>query len=108
MTVLVLPRASPTVKAIGTPLVTKTESFCLDDAAIATFAQIFDSDPEAPILPNIHCQSMLSILEKFGACSLRLNSISDELTISSMWHETGARLDGTIKEFSNHRTPGPE
>lgn len=79
----------------------------LDDAAIATFAQIFDSDPEAPILPNIHCQSMLSILEKFGACSLRLNSISDELTISSMWHETGARLDGTIKEFSNHRTQAP-
>lgn len=50
---------------------------------------------------------MLSILEKFGACSLRLNSISDELTISSMWHETGARLDGTIKEFSNHRTQAP-
>lgn len=79
----------------------------LDDAAIATFAQIFDSDPEAPILPNIHCQSLLSILEKFGACSLRLNSISDELTISSMWHETGARLDGTIKEFPNHRTQAP-
>lgn len=79
----------------------------LDSTAIATFAQIFDSDPEAPILPNIHCQSLLSILEKFGACSLRLNSISDELTISSMWHETGARLDGTIKEFPNHRTQAP-
>ena len=63
--------------------------------------------PEAPILLNIHCQSLLSILEKFGACSLRLNSISDELTISSMWHETGARLDGTIKEFPNHRTQAP-
>lgn len=79
----------------------------LDSTAIATFAQIFDSDPEAPILPNIHCQSLLSILEKFGACSLRLNSISDELTISSMWHETGARFDGTIKEFPNHRTQAP-
>ena len=79
----------------------------LDSTAIATFAQIFDSAPEAPILPNIHCQSLLSILEKFGACSLRLNSISDELTISSMWHETGARLDGTIKEFPNHRTQAP-
>lgn len=79
----------------------------LNSTAIATFAQIFDSDPEAPILPNIHCQSLLSILEKFGACSLRLNSISDELTISSMWHETGARLDGTIKEFPNHRTQAP-
>lgn len=79
----------------------------LDSTAIATFAQIFDSDPEAPILPNIHCQSMLSILEKFGAFPHRLNSISDELTISSMWNETTARVDGTIREFSSHRTKTP-
>lgn len=79
----------------------------LDDATIATFAQIFDSDLEAPILPNIHCQSMLSILEKFGAFPHRLNSISDELTISSMWNETTARVDGTIREFPSHRTKTP-
>lgn len=79
----------------------------LDSTAIATFAQIFDSDPEAPILPNIHCQSMLSILEKFGAFPHRLNNISDELTISSMWNETTARVDGTIREFPSHRTKTP-
>lgn len=79
----------------------------LDGTAIATFAQIFDSDREAPILPNIHCQSMLSILEKFGASFLRLNSIDDELTISRMWDETGAQLDGTIKDFPSHRTQAP-
>lgn len=79
----------------------------LDGTAITTFAQIFDSDQEAPILPNIHCQSMLSILEKFGAFPYRLNSISKELTISSMWHETTARIDGTIREFPNHRTQAP-
>lgn len=38
----------------------------LDSPTIATFAQIFNSDPEAPILPNIHCQSMLSILRNLG------------------------------------------
>ncbi|MFR4435425.1 MAG: hypothetical protein ACLT47_08705 [Sutterella wadsworthensis] len=79
----------------------------LDSTAIATFAQIFDSDPEAPILPNIHCQSMLSILEKFGAFPHRLNNISDELTISSMLNETTARVDGTIREFPSHRTKTP-
>ena len=79
----------------------------LDSTAIATFAQIFDSDPEAPILPNIHCQSMLSILEKFGAFPHRLNNISDELTVSSMWNETTARVDGTIREFPSHRTKTP-
>ena len=79
----------------------------LDGPAIATFAEIFDSDREAPILPNIHCQSLLSILEKFGACSRRLNSIDDELTISPMWHETHSRNDGTIKDFPSHRTRAP-
>ena len=78
----------------------------LNAEALAIIGLVFDTDPTAPVLPNIHCESLLKILEKFGKAERRIKGIKD-LTISCMWHETGARVDGTIREFPKLATKRP-
>lgn len=78
----------------------------LDSNALSTIGQVFDTNPTAPVLPNIHCESLLKILEKFGRIERRIKDI-DKLTISSMWNETTSRVDGTIREFPKLETKRP-
>ena len=78
-----------------------------DDEALTTIAGIFGTDPAAPTLPTLHAREHLSILEKFGRIPRRLGDFGKELTISSCWHETGAKLDGTIKELPGSATAFP-
>ena len=79
----------------------------IDGDAMKMIARVFDTNEHAPVLPNLHCESLLRILEKFGHAKRRLGDIK-ELTISSMWHETGARVDGTIREFEKLATKDPD
>ena len=78
----------------------------LDATALATIGRVFDTNPTAPVLPNIHCESLLHILKKFGTVKCRIKDI-EELTISSMWNETTSRVDGTIREFPKLGTKRP-
>lgn len=80
----------------------------LDEKALRDIARVFSDDPEAPVLPTIHCEAMLEILEKFGNLGRRIVSLDDNYAISRMWDETGARKDGTIAEFPNLETRTPE
>ena len=80
----------------------------LNDGALQEIARVFSDDPEAPVLPAIHTQSMLTILEKFGRLGRRISSLGDRYAISSMWNETTSRKDGTITDFPNMETRTPD
>lgn len=80
----------------------------LDDEALQEIARVFSDDPEAPVLPSVHTESMLTILEKFGQLGRRISSLGADYVISRMWDETGARKDGTIAEFPKLKTWRPE
>lgn len=80
----------------------------LDDEALQEIARVFSDDPEAPVLPSIHTESMLTILEKFGSLGRRIAALGRNYAISPMWHETAARKDGTIQDFPNLGTKTPD
>lgn len=46
-------------------------------------------------------------MEKFARITTRIRDLGDNYCISSMWHETGARKDGTISEFPKLQTKTP-
>ena len=79
----------------------------LDADSLALIGEVFDTSRVAPILPNIHCESLLNILEKLGKAKVRIKDI-EQLTISRMWDETGAREDGTIREYDKLTTKKPD
>lgn len=72
-----------------------------DAAAFARLSQVFNTDPKAPVLPGLHAVSLLHILEHFASCS-RVGDL--QCKISSMWHESGAQKDGTIKALPGNHT----
>lgn len=78
-----------------------------NEAAFKTIGAIFDTDPTAPVLPNIHAREWLEILEKFCAAPRRIGDFGENLTISSGWHETGAKKDKTIRELESKATVFP-
>lgn len=80
----------------------------LDGKALRDIARVFSDDPEAPVLPTIHCEAMLDTLEKFGSLGRRIYSLDDSYAISNMWNETTSRKDGTIAEFPKLATRTPE
>lgn len=80
----------------------------LNGKALRDIARVFSDDPEAPVLPTIHCEAMLETLEKFGSLGRRIVLLDNDYVISPMWHETGARKDGTIAEFPKLATRTPE
>ena len=80
----------------------------LNGETLKEIARVFSDDPEAPVLPTIHTESMLMILEKFGSLGRRIASMGDDYVISRMWDETGARKDGTLAEFPKLATRTPE
>ncbi len=73
----------------------------LDGNAISKLADVFGTDPEAPILPSIHARGLLETLEHFAGCR-RLGEL--EIKISMIWNETTSQKDGTIRAFRNSQT----
>lgn len=80
----------------------------LDKEALEQISRVFSDDPTAPVLPTIHCEDMLLILEKFGRLRRRIYSLKDDYMISIMWDENAARKEGTIREFTNLETRTPK
>lgn len=78
----------------------------INDETLRTFGQIFHTSQSTPVFPKIHCESLIHVLQKFIASPFRLKDI-DGTTISMMWNQSDRQKDGTIAEYSNHRTHCP-
>ncbi|MDZ7697621.1 MAG: hypothetical protein U5R49_12120 [Deltaproteobacteria bacterium] len=68
---------------------------------LALFSSLYDS-AETPAsqarLPALHAQTLVSVLEKFGAYPHRLYDLKEEYFSTVMWDETNAvKRDGTIR-----------
>ena len=80
----------------------------LDKYALEDIGNIFTDSPTAPVLPDIHCESLLKVMRKFANINMRIRDIGkSEYCISSMWNETLSRKDGTIKEFPSFNSKKP-
>lgn len=87
----------------------KDRLITLDQEALETIGRVFADSLTAPVLPDIHSESLLKIMEKFARIKTRIRDLGENnYCISSMWHETGARKDGTIAEFPKLQTKTPE
>lgn len=76
-----------------------------DEKALNAISEVFNSERKAPTLPNIHASCLVPILMHFIKCR-RLGDF--DIYVSSMWHETGAQKDGTIKAIDGNHTVFPE
>lgn len=86
----------------------KDRLITLDKEALETIGQVFADRLDAPVLPDIHSESLLNVMQKFAHITTRIRDLGkDNYCISSMWHETGARKDGTITEFPKLQTKTP-
>lgn len=86
----------------------KDRLITLDKTALETIGRVFADNLTAPVLPDIHSESLLKIMEKFARIKTRIRDLGDDnYCISSMWNETGARKDETIAEFPKLQTKTP-
>lgn len=71
----------------------------VDDAALSTFAQLYDelgTPPRRARLPALHAGALSSVLAKLAAYPRRLADLGDDYFSTEMWHETMQQKDGTI------------
>ena len=73
----------------------------IDETALQAFVQLTsDTDTDwhgAPML-TVYVASLLTVLERLASVPQRLGDLGDAVTYSSMWNETNARKDDTIKD----------
>ena len=72
----------------------------VDQAALATFATLYDASGTAPRrarLPALHAQTLLGVLAKFAAHPRRLGDLGDDFHVNAHWNETTSVRDGTIR-----------
>lgn len=87
----------------------KDRLITLDQKALEDIGQVFADSYTAPVLPDIHSESLLTVMQKFAHFTTRIRDLGDaNYCISRMWDETGARKDGTIAEFPQLRTKTPD
>ena len=70
----------------------------IDD--LKTYAALYDKPGTPAImarLPAVHATSLSSVLRKLSKAPRRLRDFEGQYFITSMWHETGAQKDGTIR-----------
>ena len=69
-------------------------------AELDTYAKLYDT-PGTPALqarlPAIHTTQLASVLDKLAQAPHRLRDLEGKYAIASMWHETGAQKDGTLR-----------
>lgn len=71
----------------------------IDDAALATFAQIYDEPGTAPRrarLPVLHAGALNNVLTKLAAYTRRLSDLGDDYFSTQLWNEKLAQDDRTI------------
>ena len=86
----------------------KDRLITINKEALEDIGRVFADDLTSPILPDIHSESLLKVMQKFAHVQTRIRDLGeDNYYISSMWNETTARTDGTIAEFPNLQTKKP-
>ena len=86
----------------------KDRLITLNQEALETIGRVFADSLTAPVLPDIHSESLLKVMEKFARIKTRIRDLGEEnYCISSMWNETTSRTDGTIAEFPKLQTRTP-
>lgn len=84
----------------------------LDSEGLKKVAEIFGDFSEAPKLPYFLSNQAFDVAKKFNGTVAnpvhRLASGRTAFVIDSMWNETIAKKDGTIKELPNNETVFPE
>lgn len=84
----------------------------LDSQSLRKVAEIFGDYSETPKLPYFLSNQAFEVAKKFNGTAAnsvqRLASGKTAFVIDSMWHETGAKKDGTIKELPNNETVFPQ
>lgn len=80
----------------------------LNKQVLEDIGRVFADSQVAPVLPDIHSESLLKVMEKFAHITTRIRDLGEEnYCISRMWDETNARKDGTIAEFPDLQTKKP-
>ena len=67
---------------------------------LESFAKALDAEGtprEEARLAAVHSAEMMSVMQKFADQPSRLRDLGDEYSCRTIWHETGARDDGTIR-----------
>lgn len=86
----------------------KDRLITLDKKVLADIGRVFADSLTAPVLPDIHSESLLKVMQKFAHITTRIRDLGeDNYCISSMWNETTSRTDGTIAEFPKLQTKAP-
>lgn len=86
----------------------KDRLITLNKQVLEDIGRVFADNLTSPVLPDIHSESLLKVLQKFAHIQTRIRDLGEEnYCISSMWNETTARTDGTITEFPNLQTKKP-
>ena len=87
----------------------KDRLITLNKQVLEDIGRVFADSLTSPVLPDIHSESSLKVMGKFAHIPKRIRNLGeDNYCISSMWHETGARKDGTITEFPGLQTKNPK
>ncbi len=87
----------------------KDRLITLDKKVLEDIGRVFADSLTAPVLPDIHSESLLKVMQKFAHITTRIRDLGDDnYCISRMWDETNARKDGTIAEFPQLQTKTPD
>ena len=82
----------------------------VDEAALATFASLYDSEdtpPDESRLPALHSQELLVAVGKLASYPCRLADLEGMYYATGHWHETMSQRNGTIRrEIRFPSTPG--
>lgn len=86
----------------------KDRLITIDEKVLEDIGRVFADSLTAPVLPDIHSESLLKVMQKFAHITTRIRDLGeDNYCISRMWDETNARKDGTITEFPKLQTKTP-
>ena len=88
------------MKADGTSTGHRSRVLQVDEAALATFASLYDSNdtpPNEARLPALHSRELLAAVSKLARHPRRLADISGNFFITQHWNETIAQQNGTIR-----------
>lgn len=86
----------------------KDRLITLDDKVLEDIGRVFADSLTAPVLPDIHSESLLKVMQKFAHITTRIRDLGEKYRITIMWDENAARREGTIAEFPNLQTKTPK
>lgn len=86
----------------------KDRLITLNKDVLEDIARVFADNLTAPVLPDIHSESLLKVMQKFAHITTRIRDLGEKnYSISRMWDETNACKDGIIQEFPKLQTKQP-